>query len=380
MGLSMTRLRDIGLTVGTLAVGEHNAITDVAGVHVGHATVIRGDGPLQVGEGPARTGVTVVETRPGSPREEPVFAGAFTLNGNGEFTGLEWVRESGLLAGPIALTNTHSVGIVRDTLAVDEAKLAPVEMFWGLPPVAETYDGVLNDINGQHVTAEHVRTARAAARSGPVAEGNVGGGTGMICHEFKGGIGTSSRVVEGHDAQWTVGVLVQANYGARDQLRVDGWPVGRHIPTSEVPSPFATVRPASPPGSGSIIIVVATDAPLLPDQCRRLAVRSCVGLARAGGYGQDGSGDIAIAFSTANRPPAELYDEERIPWTFQATSVPHQRITPLMLATVEATEEAIVNALLQAETMTGRDGITAHALTPERMHDALRAARHPASV
>jgi D-aminopeptidase len=365
----VTRLRDLGLTVGGLSVGGHNAVTDVAGVEVGHATIIRGDA--------VRTGVTVVETRPDSPRDEPVFAGVFTLNGNGEFTGLEWVRESGLLAGPVALTNTHSVGVVRDTLAVDEAKQADVKLFWGLSAVAETYDGVLNDINGQHVTAEHVRAARAAAASGPVTEGNVGGGTGMICHEFKGGIGTSSRVVDGPDRPWTVGVLVQANYGARDQLRVDGRPVGRNVPTSEIPSPFDAVRPSSPPGSGSIIIVVATDAPLLPDQCRRLAVRSFVGLSRAGGYGQDGSGDIAIAFSTANHPPAELYDEQRIPWTFQATSVPHQRITPLLLATVEATEEAILNALLQAETMTGRHGVTAHALTGERLLEALG---QPASV
>jgi D-aminopeptidase len=359
----MTRLRELGLTVGSMDVGEHNAITDVAGVEVGHATIIRGDD--------VRTGVTVVETRPGSPRDEPVFAGAFTLNGNGEFTGLEWVRESGLLAGPVALTNTHSVGVVRDTLAVDEAKRAAVKMFWGLPAVAETYDGVLNDINGQHVTAEHVHAARAAAAPGPVAEGNVGGGTGMICHEFKGGIGTASRVIDGGEAPWTVGVLVQANYGARDQLRVDGRPVGRSVPTSELPSPFDAVRAWPPRGSGSIIIVVATDAPLLPDQCRRLAVRSFVGLSRAGGYGQDGSGDIAIAFSTANHPPAELYDEERVPWTFEVTSVPHQRITPLLLATVEATEEAILNALLQAETMTGRGGITAHALTGERLLQAL---------
>jgi D-aminopeptidase len=358
-----------------MSLGEHNAITDVSGVHVGHATIIQGEGPLRVGEGPVRTGITVIETRPGSPREQPVFAGTATLNGNGEFTGLEWVRESGLLAGPIALTNTHSVGVVRDTLAVDAAIQAPVKMFWGLPAVAETYDGVLNDINGQHVTPEHVRAARAAAAPGPVSEGNVGGGTGMICHEFKGGIGTSSRFVDCGDGRWTVGVLVQANYGARDQLRVDGWPVGRYVPTTEIPSPFAALAPAPLRGAGSIIIVVATDAPLFPDQCRRLAVRSFAGLARAGGYGQDGSGDIAIAFSTGNNPPPELYDDERVPWTFQAMSVPHQWLTPLLLATVEATEEAIVNALLQAGTMSGRDGLTAYALTPSRLLDALRAAR-----
>ncbi|HET7573457.1 MAG TPA: P1 family peptidase [Gaiellaceae bacterium] len=372
----MTRLRDLDLAVGSLPTGELNAITDVAGVQVGHATIVRGEGPLRVGEGPVRTGVTVVETRPGSPREEPVFAGAATLNGNGELTGLEWVRESGLLSGPVALTNTHSVGVVRDTLALDEANRVGRDMLWVMPVVGETFDGVLNDVNGGHVTAEHVRAARAAAASGPVPEGNVGGGTGMICHEFKGGIGTSSRLVEGPDGPWTVGVLVQANYGARDQLRVDGLPVGRHIPTSEIPSPFAAFAPAGPPrGAGSIILVTATDAPLLPDQCRRLALRSFVGLSRAGGYGQDGSGDIAIAFSTGNRPPAEIYDPQLVPWTFEATSVPHQRITQLLLATVEAAEEAILNALLQAETMTGRDGVTAHALTAERLLEALAAAR-----
>ena len=376
----MPRLRDLGLSVGTLPTGELNAITDVAGVQVGHATVIHGDGDLRVGEGPARTGVTVVETRPGSPRTEPVFAGSFTLNGNGEFTGLEWVREAGVLSGPIALTNTHSVGIVRDTLAVDDASRAGLDKLWALPTVAETYDGILNDTNGQHVTAEHVRAARRAAASGPVAEGNVGGGTGMICHEFKGGIGTASRKVPAGEGSWTVGVLVQANYGAREHLRLDGWPVGRHLPKSEIPSPFVTPLGSPPAGSGSIIIVVATDAPLLPDQCRRLAVRSCVGLSRVGGFGGDSSGDIAFAFSTFNRPPPELYDDSVVPWSFDVTSVPHQRMNSLMLAAADATEEAILNAMLQAETMTGRDGNTAHALTGERLLEALRSCQAEAAL
>jgi D-aminopeptidase len=367
----VTRLRDLGAAIGPYAPGPLNAITDVAGVRVGHTTLIRGDGPLVVGEGPVRTGVTVILPREGPVREQPLYAGTYTLNGAGDFAGLEWVRESGLLTTAIAITNTHSLGVVGDALVAHEIRnQEPGGLWFAMPAVAETYDGVLNDIDGQHVTAQDVFDAIAAARSGPVAEGNVGGGTGMLCHGFKGGIGTSSRVVPGEHGGWTVGVLVQANYGRREDLHVAGVPVGQRIPLSEVPG----VGPVPlPPGTGSIIIVVGTDAPLLPDQCRRLAVRAGVGLSRVGGGTGDTSGDIFLAFSTGNRtiPPDHLRGDTAL--TFTVESVSHQRIAPLLQATADATEEAIVNAMLAAETMVGRDGITAHALDPERLRAALSA-------
>ncbi|MGH3036061.1 MAG: P1 family peptidase, partial [Gaiellaceae bacterium] len=263
--MSRPRARELGVVLGTLPPGPLNAITDVPGVRVGHATLVEGEA--------VRTGVSVVLPHEGNAWEEPVFAGPHRLNGNGELTGLEWIRESGLLTSPIGLTNTNSVGVVRDALIAAEVEERGDE-FWSLPVVGETWDGALNDVSGMHVRPEHLRAALDAAADGPVAEGNVGGGTGMICHGFKGGIGTSSRVVDGR----VVGVLVQANYGRRERLRVDGVPVGAAIPASEVPLPG---RAAAAPG-GSIIVLVATSAPLLPDQCRRLAQRAGLGIARTG--------------------------------------------------------------------------------------------------
>ena len=370
----VTRARELGIRIGRLAPGEQDAITDVAGVRVGHVTLIRGDGPLRVGEGPVRTGVTVVVPHDGDIWTEPVFAGAHRLNGNGELTGLEWIREARMLAGAIGITNTHSVGTVRDGLIEAGARARGGRCdFWALPTVGETYDGALNDLNGFHVRPEHVHEALAAASGGPVAEGNVGGGTGMICHEFKGGIGTASRVVR---RGWTVGVLVQANYGTRELLRIDGVPVGRSIPTSEVPSPWDqvdAVNARATPEGGSIIGIVATDAPLLPHQCARLAQRVGMGVARMGSYASHGSGDLFVAFATGNRDLSRRAGEDDPRETVELRMVVDEHINPLLEAVVEATEEAIVNALLAAETMTGRDGITAYALDHDRLREVMRA-------
>ena len=369
------RARELGIGVGDLSPGPHNAITDVDGVRVGHTTIVRGEGPLVVGEGPVRTGVTVVCPREGLARDEPVFAGAHRFNGNGEMTGLEWIREAGTLATPVAITNTHSVGVVRDALVRAEIEArTDEEDYWSLPVVAETYDGTLNDINGQHVTAEHVLEALASASAGPVEEGSVGGGTGMICHEFKGGIGTASRRLPEEQGGWTVGVLVQANYGRRSMLRVDGAPVGRVLDTQEIPSPFEGEEETQPAGTGSIIVVLATDAPLLPTQCDRLAMRASVGLGRVGGGLDDGSGDIFFAFATGNRgiPRAGL---SAPPVTVPLKMVSNEYMTPLFHAAAEATEESILNALLAAGDMTGRDGITAYGLTPESLLGALDESR-----
>jgi D-aminopeptidase len=341
------RARELGIAIGGLPPGEHNAISDVRGVRVGHTTLVEGDA--------VRTGVTVVWPHEGEPWVEPVFAGSHRLNGNGELTGLLWIRESGLLTSPIALTNTHSVGVVHDAvISAEFASLPTAE--WALPVVGETWDGPLNDINGMHVRAEHVHAALESAAPGPVAEGNVGAGTGIICHEFKGGIGTSSRVVEGG---WVVGVLVQTNYGRRERFRVDGVPVGAEITTEEVPTPFERPRGAG----GSIIVVVATDAPLLPHQCERLAQRAGLGIARVGGVGEDSSGDIFLAFATGNRGLAGGAK------TSAVRMLANNLMTPLFDAVVEATEEAIVNALCAAETMTGKDGVTAHELPLERLRE-----------
>jgi D-aminopeptidase len=371
------RARDLGIRIGVGTPGPLNAITDVAGVTVGHTTLIRGDGPLVVGEGPVRTGVTVVCPRGADRRREPVFAGCHRLNGNGELTGLEWVRESGLLTTPVAITNTHSVGVVRDALVA--AMLDGDESSWSLPVVGETFDGTLNDINGFHVRPEHLDAALASAVGGPVDEGTVGGGTGMICHEFKGGIGTSSRVIDAEDGGWTVGVLVQANYGKRSWLRVDGVRVGEAIPVAEVPSPWderETVRRAAPPGAGSIIVVIATDAPLLPHQCERLAQRAGLGIARVGGTGGHTSGDLFIAFATGNRLTTETgSDDDRDGRKMlEVRAVGNLTIDRLFDGVIEATEEAIVNALVAATTVTGRDGITAHAIPHDRLVEVLRAA------
>ncbi|HXV58187.1 MAG TPA: P1 family peptidase [Gaiellaceae bacterium] len=353
----MPRARELGIEIGTLPSGPLGAITDVAGVRVGHATIVEGDD--------VRTGVTVVLPHEGDAWAEPVFAGAHRLNGNGELTGLEWIRESGLLHSPVALTNTHSVGVVRDALVAWEAERRGGR-FWSLPVVGETWDGVLSDVNGMHVAAAHVRAALDSASGGPVAEGSVGSGTGMICHGFKGGIGTASRVVEEAGGA-TVGVLVQANQGSREQLRVAGYPVGRAVGTGEVPSPGAF----DVEGAGSIIAVVATDAPLLPLQCERLAQRAGLGVARAGGLGENFSGDLFLAFATGNRglPPNEIRDD--LPLAHDVRMLGNRWITPLFQAVVEATEEAILNALLQAGTVSGC-GRTAHGLEPERLLAALR--------
>jgi D-aminopeptidase len=369
------RARELGIRVGDLSPGTQNAITDVEGVRVGHSTIVLGEGPLVVGEGPVRTGVTVVCPREGLTRDEPVFAGTHRYNGNGEMTGLEWIREAGILATPVAITNTHSVGVVRDALVRAEMEARTGEEdYWCLPVVAETYDGTLNDINGMHVTTEHVLQALASASTGPVEEGSVGGGTGMICHEFKGGIGTASRRLPESEGGWTVGALVQANYGRRRMLRVDGSPVGRVLSTERVPSPYESGQETRPAGTGSIIVILATDAPLLPIQCDRLAMRASIGLGRMGGGLDDGSGDIFLAFATGNRGiPSEGLPEP--PATVPLKMVTNAYMTPLFHAVAEATEEAILNALLAAGGMKGRDGIIAHGLTPDLLHGALEEAR-----
>jgi len=359
----MTRLRDLGLSVGQLPIGPGNAITDVAGVRVGVTTLIEGDGPLDVGRGPVRTGVTVVV-----PHEQigdsPVFAGTHTLNGNGEMTGLEWVKESGHLTTPVAITNTHSVGVVRDALvAADMAHRDARGSWWSLPVVAETYDGALNDINGMHVAAAHLHDALVSARDGAVPEGNVGGGTGMICHEFKGGTGTASRVVDG----FIVAALVQANYGDREHLSIDGVPVGRELPRTDIPSAWDEEEAIARAGAGSIIVVLATDAPLLPDQLDRLAQRAGLGIARMGGSGGHGSGDIFLAFSTANVDAMHSYKAKETIEPASVRMLPGAAMSDLFWGAIESTEEAICNALVAADTMVGRDGITAHAMPHDRL-------------
>ena len=377
------RTRDLGITIGFGRPGPFNAITDVPGVLVGQTTLMEGDGPLVTGVGPIRTGVTVIVPRGRDSWTEPVFAGCHRLNGNGELTGLEWIRESGLLTTPVAITNTHSVGVVRDALvaASVDAAAGPGLETWSLPVVGETYDGLLNDMNGFHVRPEHVRAALQGARDGAVDEGGVGGGTGSVCHEFKGGIGTASRVLPAERGGHTVGVLVQANYGKRAWLRVDGVPVGAEIGIDELPSPYGDARSGGgtvpSPGSGSIIVVVATDAPLLPHQCERLAQRAGLGIARVGGTGGHTSGDLFLAFATGNRLPSEI--DEVSPLAYDVQAVGNTVIDALFDAVIEATEEAIVNALVAASTMVGRDGITAHALPHDRLLEVMarygRAAR-----
>jgi D-aminopeptidase len=346
--------------VGKLQPGKWNAITDVPGVRVGHTTLIEGEGPLQVGIGPVRTGVTVVVPHE-NIRHDPLFAGYHVLNGCGEMTGTHWIGESGLLSSVIGITNTFSVGVVHDALV--ELDHNPV-----LPVVAETWDGWLNDIRGMHVRKEHVARAYESASSGAVAEGSVGGGTGMICHGFKGGIGTSSRALAAESGGWLVGVLVQANHGGRSQLRVDGVPVGREIPHEEVPEPYTSFETLLT-GSSSIIAVVATNAPLLPHQCRRLAQRATIGVGRAGGLGENTSGDIFIAFSTANRG---LYNQKPPGKAVTVEMLPDTSIDDLFEAVADSTEEAILNALCTATTMTGVDGRTAYALPQDRLVEVLR--------
>jgi D-aminopeptidase len=326
------------------APGGFNAITDVEGVMVGYSTLIEGEGKSAV-----RTGVTAVLPRK-STTDNPVFAGIFSLNGNGEMTGSHWIEESGFLEGPVLITNTHSVGVVRDaTIQWRIQRGAPDASgyWWSLPVVAETYDGHLNDINGFHVKPEHVFAALDGAHGGAIAEGNVGGGTGMICHEFKCGTGTSSRVVKIDKNEYRLGVLVQANYGVRGELRIAGVPVGKVLQNDLLWS--------EPKDTGSIIIVVATDAPLLPHQLKRLARRAALGLARNGSYSGNGSGDIFIAFSTANAAANQVA-------TVSLTALGNEQLDPLFLATAQAVEESIINAMIAAEPMTGYDGNKAAAI------------------
>ena len=333
--------------------GPLNAITDVAGVEVGHTTLIRGEGKLVVGEGPVRTGVTAIFPR-GKNNHASVFAGWSTLNGNGEMTGTAWIDEAGILDGPVMLTNTHSVGVVRDAVIQWQVKHAQkAEVWWSLPVVAETWDGWLNDLNGFHVKPEHVFAALDSAYGGPVEEGAVGGGTGMICHEFKGGIGTASRVTR---AGYTVRVLVQANYGLRGQLRIAGVPVGREIPEGKI----------RPDEAGSIIVIIATDAPLLPHQLKRLARRPPLALGRMGSVSGDGSGDLFLAFSTANTVPVEPGK----PSSVQMLAT--EDLSPLFAAVVDATEEAIVNALVAGETMKGRDDHVVLGLPHDKLREILK--------
>jgi D-aminopeptidase len=361
-----TRLRDLGISVGVLPPGPFNAITDVAGVSVGMATLIGGG---DTGRGPVRTGVTLVLPTPWPVWRTPVFAGSHVLNGNGEMTGLAWVRESGVLTTPVALTNTHSLGVVRDALVGLEAETHDPSGWFSLPVVAETNDGRLNDINGMHVTAEHVRHALAAATAGPVPEGNVGGGTGMIAHGFKGGTGTASRVVLPDIGPYTVGVLVQANYGRRSRFAVNGVPVGAILDEDVVPMPAA--QPTG--GDGSIIVVIATDAPLLPHQCERVAQRAGLGVARLGGVGEHPSGDIFLAFSTAAHLPPENARGVAGDDVVELTALANRWMSALFDATIEATEEAVLNAMVAAETMVGCDGVTAYRLPHDGLVAALRA-------
>jgi D-aminopeptidase len=375
------RENDLKLPIGGTP-GPLDAITDVAGVEVGHTTLISGSGKLVVGQGPVRTGVTVVHPR-GKGNADPVFAAWFTLNGNGEMTGTTWVQESGYLEGPIAITNTHSVGVVRDAIIKWEVSQKNVLQPWWLPVVAETYDGALNDINGFHVKEEHVLAALESAAGGLPKEGVVGGGTGMQCLGFKGGIGTASRKLPPAQGGYTVGVLVQCNFGARRDLRIAGVPVGEEITDlqsciannePDAPgtrrrhcnSPSGDTGPDNAPEQGSIIVIVATDAPLLPHQLKRIATRVSLGIGREGGFGGNGSGDIFIAFSTAN-PHAWSSDS-----VTSVKMLTNDHISPLFQATAQATEAAITNALLAAETTTGANDLRVYAMPVDRMLDAMR--------
>ena len=358
---SKPRARDLGVPFDGNP-GPLNAITDVRGVQVGYTTLISGEGALKVGVGPVRTGVTAILPR-GKESRDAVFAGWFSLNGNGEMTGSHWVEDSGFLDGPVMITNTHSVGVVRDAVIQWKVRRGEADLegyWWSLPVVAETWDGYLSDINGFHVTAQDAIHALDSASSGPVVEGNVGGGTGMICHEFKGGTGTSSRLLSAKEGGYAVGVLVQCNYGEREQLRVAGIPVGREIPGPKIWDD----------DTGSIIVVVATDAPLIPTQLKRLARRVSLGLGRDGSYSGNGSGDLFIAFSTANPGAISSKGLRHI------TMLPNEKLDALFLATVQATEEAVVNALVAAETMTGIDNKTVPALPHDKLRQVLKKYNH----
>lgn len=360
-GQTRPRARDLGIPFDGVP-GPLNAITDVRGVEVGVATIVRGDGPLTVGQGPVRTGVTVIFPR-GKASADPVFAAWFSQNGNGEMTGTTWIDEGGFMEGPVFITNTHSVGVVRDAAIAWSVKQGTSFQPWSLPVVAETWDGTLNDINGFHVKPEHVFAAIDSASAGRVPEGNVGGGTGMICYEFKCGTGTASRKLPPQAGGYTVGVLVQANHGRRPELRIAGVPVGQAIPVPAKPAPGGL--PPAEQEQGSIIIVVATDAPLLPHQLERIARRATMGLARTGATSGNGSGDIFLAFSTENHGVAAAPREVHV------NMLSNSRISALFSATVEATEEAIVNALIAAETMTGVDGRRVEAIPHDRVRELM---------
>jgi D-aminopeptidase len=333
--MTRKRLRDLGITIGTLPTGPNNAITDVEGVLVGHTTLIYDEPRI------ARTGVTMIVPRAGAIWHDNAPAAYYSLNGAGEMTGTHWINEVGVLSSPIGLTNTHQVGLVRDMLESYAQEKGYTTSFL-LPVATETYDGWLNDIYAAHVTKEHIYQAINSAQSGPVAEGNVGGGTGMICHEFKGGVGTSSRVIDVKSGRYTVGVLVQANYGARNDFRIDGVPIGVELDYAHTPRAKTEYYP-----EGSIIVVIATDAPLTADQCKRLAQRATIGLGRVGGMGHTGSGDIFIAFATGNHVP------DRSDALIGLQMLPHMHMDRFFDGVAEATEEAIVNALCMAETMSG---------------------------
>jgi L-aminopeptidase/D-esterase-like protein len=362
MAVDKPRARDLGIPFeGT--PGPNNSITDVPGVTVGYSTIIEGQGKIEVGKGPVRTGVTAILPRGKS--FGPSFAGWYSLNGNGEMTGTTWIEESGFLEGPVMITNTHSVGVVRDSVISWEAENDLVgphfrDLYWRLPVVAETWDGILNDINGMHVKKEHVYAALDSAKSGAITEGNVGGGTGMNLFNFKGGTGTASRKLSVEDGAYNVGVLVQGNFGSRADLTIAGAPVGKEI-TDLMPDVSWKRGEA-----GSIIVVVATDAPLLPHQLKRLARRVPLGIAKVGGYGGNDSGDIFIAFSTAN---PKAFDPEQ---NSTVEMVSNDKMNGLFHATADATEEAIVNALVAAETMKGRDDNVYFAIPHDRLKEALK--------
>jgi D-aminopeptidase len=358
------RARDIGVPFDG-APGPLNAITDVSGVSVGHTTLVSGEGKLQIGKGPVRTGVTAILPRGKDTMSNPVFAGWWSLNGNGEMTGTTWVEESGFLEGPVMITNTHSVGVVRDAVIqwrVNHGQPDPTGYWWSLPVVAETWDGWLNDINGFHVKPEDAFHAIDTAHNGPVEEGNVGGGTGMICNEFKGGIGTSSRKFDIKGASYTVGVLVQCNYGVRPNLRIAGVPVGREIPENAAYSSASFGEM----DRGSIIVVVATDAPLVSHQLKRLARRVSLGLGRNGSISGNGSGDIFIAFSTANSGAAAADH------AVDLKMLPNDLLEPVFASTVQATEEAVINAMVAAEAMTGIENHKVIALPHDRLREVLK--------
>ncbi|KMJ45678.1 aminopeptidase [Xenorhabdus khoisanae] len=359
------RARELGIPFAGIP-GKYNAITDVSGVKVGYSTIIEGDGKLEVGKGPVRTGVTAILPR--GKKFSPVFSSIFSLNGNGDMTGSQWVEESGFLETPILITNTHSVGVVRDSTIswmFDNNLISPLkdDLFWLLPVVAETWDGILNDINGMHVKKEHVYNALNSAKSGKIEEGNVGGGTGMNLFDFKGGTGTSSRILDKKDGGYTVGVLVQGNFGDRNDLIISGIPVGKEIKDFDL---IYHGDKKKLKDVGSIIAVVATDAPLAPHQLNKIAKRVSLGLARVGGVARNTSGEIFIAFSTANN---DAFSREEVR---TIKILPNDKLDPLYEATINATEEAVINAMFAAKTMVGRNGNTSYAIPKDRVKEILK--------